>query len=178
MKLYELIKSNHWLSIELTLLKLYPEQEEFLDDYRIVFEKLQSTSVKEQHLEIVFTECFDYTDDENEGEHYIDVSGQKKTEDSAASSISYALEFKEWNKWLGMDIASSTIENFSELEIIAHCLNEMNFIGFDEEEIQEELKLLNGTIETYQQMSEEEKKKNTNSLENFLKELDDLDEEE
>ncbi|MCS6796219.1 MAG: hypothetical protein NZ516_09690 [Raineya sp.] len=68
----------------------------------------------------------EYKDEE---ETYIDVSGRVK---NAQSIENYGLEFTKWDKWLGMDLASETIENFSDLEIIAYCLYEMTFLGYDE----------------------------------------------
>lgn len=71
-----------------------------------------------------------------------------------------------------MTISQATLENFSELEIIAHCLFEMTFIGFDKEEIQEELKSLNKTVEDYKNLTEEEKNQSTISLDELKASLD------
>lgn len=58
-----------------------------------------------------------------------------------------------------------------ELEIICHCLYEMTFVGFDEKIIQEELKEMEKSIEDYENMSDEEKKANSKTLEEFMKDL-------
>lgn len=105
MKLYDLIKSNNWLSVELTLLRLYPDQEKMVDEYRNVFEKLKITEPIEYELEIVLTECDSDPIFEDDKESYVDVSGRKKIPDPDSINDSYALEFLEWNKWLGMDLA-------------------------------------------------------------------------
>lgn len=172
MKLFDLIKSNNWLSIELTLLRLYPDQEKMLDEYRNVFEKLIITEPTESELDIVLTECESDSNFESEIETFVDIYGRKKITDPNLIAESYALEFLEWNKWLGMDLAQETINNFSELEIIAHCLYEMTFVSFDEDEIQEKLKSLNDSVEEYNKLTDEEKKQKTISLDELKRRLD------
>lgn len=71
-----------------------------------------------------------------------------------------------------MEISPESLLHFSELEIISHCLYEMTFIGFEEKEIQEELKSIEKSIEDYKNMTDEEKKANTTSLEELMKDLE------
>ena len=54
----------------------------------------------------------------------------------------------------------------------------MTFISFDEGEIQADLDNLKRTVDEYEKMSPEERKANTTSLEDFLKELDENGDEE
>ena len=70
-----------------------------------------------------------------------------------------------------MGIAPEIIKNFTEPEIIAHCLYEMTFIGFEEEEIKEQFKLLKYEMEEFDKMTDEEKKENTITLEELEKKL-------
>ena len=171
MKFYDLINSNNWLSIELTLLQLYSDQYKIIDEYRNVFEKLKNLEPEDCQMKIVVTEHDCDPDDESEIKTYVDVSGEDDTKDENGRTISYAIEFTDWKKWLGMDIATETLKSFSELEIIAHCLYEMTFIGYDETEIQEERKSLDKTIEEYKNLTEEEKKQRTISLDELKKRL-------
>jgi hypothetical protein len=55
MKIIDLIKTNNWPSIQNTLLKLYPDEETLMDEYKNVFEKLQSLESINMDLEIVLT---------------------------------------------------------------------------------------------------------------------------
>jgi N12 class adenine-specific DNA methylase len=71
-----------------------------------------------------------------------------------------------------MSIDQGALKEFSQLEIISHCLYEMTFMGFDEEEIQEQIAEFEKTIEDLKNMTEEEKRANTKSLDDLLKELD------
>lgn len=173
MKLYDLIKSNNWLSVELTLLNLYPDQDKMLDEYRNVYEKLKITEPADyDELEIILTEYDCDPHFESEKETYVDISGQKKIPEPNTITNGYAIEFLDWDKWLGMDLAVETTKNFSDLEIIAHCLYEMTFIDYDEEAIQGQLKSLNDTVEEYKKLTDEEKKQKTISLDELKKRLD------
>ena len=173
MNLYYLIKSYNWLSVELTLLKLYPDQDKMLDEYRNVYEKLKLTEPADYNeLEIVLTKYDNDPNFESDKETYVDVSGQKKIPNPNDITSGYAIEFLEWGKWLGMDIAKETTKNFSDLEIIAHCLYEMTFIDYDEEAIQEQFKSLNDNLEEYKKLTEEEKEQKTISLDELKRRLD------
>jgi hypothetical protein len=168
MKLNDIIKSNNWLSVQLTLLSLYPDQETLIDEYENVFEKLRSSNSIDKDLKIVLTKY----DSEDENDSYIDVSGRKIIPDPDSITNSYALEFTKWNEWLGMDICQTTLNDFNELEIITHCLYEMTFFSFDEDEIQKQIASLEKTIEEYKEFSGEEKKSQTFTLDELLKKTD------
>ncbi|TAF59026.1 MAG: hypothetical protein EAZ58_14070, partial [Flavobacterium sp.] len=131
-----------------------------LDEYKTVFEKLTIIEPAEyDELEIILTK---YDSDTNiESEPYVDVSGQKKVPDANQIATSYAIEFLEWDKWLGMDLAPNTIKNFSDLEVIAHCLFEMTFIDYDEDAIQDQLKSINLKVDEYKKLPDEEKELKT-----------------
>ena len=174
MKFKDLIKSHHWLSIELTLLNLYPDQQEIIDQYKNVFDSLLLMEPVNDDMLIVLKE-YDCDEEEENGSKstYVDISGRKidpETENSI--TVSYAIEFVKWEKWLGMDLAPETLYNFNELEIIAHCLFEMTFCGYEQEEIQEQFDSINRTVEDYKKMTDEEKKEKTISLEELKKKLD------
>jgi len=171
MKLIELIRQNSWLSIELTLLGIYPEEKKNISGYEEIFRQLVSMPVIETDMIIEIKREIDDFDNEE----YIDISGRKKNEpkDQKEQEISYALEFTPWSEWLGMQIDKNSIKNFTELEIISRCLFEMTFIGFDENEIQEELNKINDTVEEYKLLTEEEKRLRTISLEDFKRQMDD-----
>ncbi|MCX6231061.1 MAG: hypothetical protein NTZ33_05915 [Bacteroidetes bacterium] len=169
MKLNDLIKSYNWLSIELTLIQLYPDQETMIDDYRNVFEKLTFLVPEENEMSIVLTEYDSYPDDESEVGTYVDVSGRKTNETQNSMTDSYAIEFVPWEKWLGMDLAPETIEKFSDLEIVAHCLYEMTFIGYSDEEISEQFESINERVDEYKNLTKEEKEEKTISLDELQK---------
>jgi hypothetical protein len=176
MKFKDLIKSHSWLSIEMTLLNLYPDQKEMVDGYKSVFESLQIMEPVNNEMLIVLTEyeC-DIAEENDPKSTYVDVSGRKSVPDTTSIAGGYAIEFVKWEKWLGMVLAPETLENFGELEIIAHCLFEMTFCGYEQEEIQEQFDSINRSIDDYKNLSSVEKENQTISLEELKKKLDEKD---
>jgi len=170
----KLIQSNSWLSIETILLELYPDEEKNISGYQDVFEKLLFMNAEDSEITIDVV----HQKDDFDGEEYVDVSGSYKHPKNEEEKFSQAIEFIAWNKWLGMDISQESLLHFSELEIISHCLYEMTFIGFEEEDIREEFKTIENSIEDYKNMTDEEQNANTTSLEDLLKDLDNEDLEE
>jgi hypothetical protein len=166
MNLQQLFQTNNWLSIEITLIKLYPNQTEVIEQYKSVFETIQNQEPHPNEMQIVLKEYpSDSFEDEENNSSYIDVSGRKNEQNTDLHSISYAIEYERWENWLGMNLAPETLSNFTELEIISHCLYEMTYFGFQQNEIQESLTSLKNTIDEFKNQSEEEKKANTITLE-------------
>lgn len=170
MRLNELIETNNWLSVSMTLTSLYPDQNEGLEAYKKVYGILQQTVPTNSEIEIVLQQCYD---DETNEESYFDVSGLKRDSQNLQLTNSLAIEFVPWTEWLGMTVSSDALNQFSELEIISHCLYEMTFVGYDETEIQKQFSIIETTFEEYKNMTKEEKQKNLKSLDDFLKELND-----
>lgn len=155
MKLNELIKSHTWLSVEMIIVRLYPDQKDMIDDYRSVYEKLQLLEPEDNDMEIVIQEYNDTLTLEDAT--FIDVSGREKLSASNTNSQSFALEFESWKNWLGMDLSAETVDTFPDLEIIAHCLYEMTFISYNEEEIQEKLRALEKAVDELKTRMNDEK---------------------
>lgn len=167
MNLKTLLQKHSWLSAATILFELYPEEEKNSSGYREVFEKLLLLSPEDSTITIVIKTCKDDFD----GEVYVDVSGIHRHPENEEDAISLALEFTLWKEWLGMEIHPISLAHFSELEIIAYCLHEMTFIGFEEERIQNEMRRLKQISEDFKNMTVEEKEANTISLEELLKQL-------
>lgn len=164
MTLNKLVHGNSWLSVAAILLKLYPDQDECLTAYEEVYQKLLLMSPEESDLSIEL----EYLTDDFDGKNYVGVAGKYNNPKNEHETFSQAIEFEPWRKWLGMTVTKETISKFSELEIVAHCLFEMTFVGFDEETIQEELKKPEQEMEDYHNMSDEEKKENSISLDELF----------
>ena len=165
-----LIKNNTWFSIELILLELYPDEKDNIAGYQRMFNQLLLLNPKPTEISIVVkwvTDDFDNT-------KYVDVSGKYLKPKNAEQKFSQGLEFTPWSEWLAMKITNESLQNFNELEIIAHCLYEMTFVGFEEEEIQEKIQNIETEAEKYKNMTEEERKENTISLSELFKDLDEL----
>ena len=162
-----LVQQHSWLSIEAILFDLYPDEEKNSSGYRAVYEKLILMTAATSQMSIVVKNCKDDFD----GEEYVDVSGIHQHPQSEEENYSYAIEFTPWKEWLGMEIHPDSFAHFSELEIIAHCLHEMTFVGFEEEDIQEELQRIDQITEDSKNMTDEEKQANTTSLEDIITKL-------
>ncbi len=61
--------------------------------------------------------------------------------------IFWALEFSPWKKWLGWKVDERFIMIHGEADYVAHCLWEMSYNGFTEEELQERIDLLDGRVD-------------------------------
>jgi len=60
----------------------------------------------------------------------VDVSGIKP-----GTKERLGLCLTRWEEWLGMEVAPSALERFPAPEIIAHCIWEMSFHGYEQDEI-------------------------------------------
>ena len=172
MKLAEIIKAHNWLSVKIILLDLYPDQLYIIDTYESIYKKLQQQQYVDSEIEIILTQCI-YEDDIEKS--YVDVSGRKKVNEYSELTEGLAIEFVPWNEWLGMDVSQETLKNFTEFEIISHCLYEMTFIDFEETEIQKQISDLKKRKDEYDNMTEEEKKTHTITLDDLLKKLEEND---
>ncbi len=169
MKFHELIKSNEWLSIELTLSKLYPDQQGSIENYRLVYEALKFLHPVYSDIKIILYQYYD----EDGNPSVVDVSGLNPNPKPEDITDGLALEFTSWDKWLGMNIAPLTLKEFTEQEIICYCLNEMTYAGFDEQEIQAGFSKLKSIVDEYKAMTPEEKAKRTISHEELKKRISD-----
>ena len=138
MKLSQLLIKHKNKDIISRLIELYPDQKKSATGYRKVLKNLRSTepAKHEGNMYISIYHVIDDTD-KDDVEEYDRVSGIEDNE-------SYAIEFMAWNKWVDMEIAPSS--EFSEVDIIVHCLWEMTCSGFEEEQIQNKLKIMHESI--------------------------------
>jgi len=164
MILKQLLKNNNWLSIATEFFKLYPEEEKNKDGYEEVLEKLFLMETENAEMSILVT----HEKDDFDGKDYVDVSGKYQQLKTDEHKFSQALEFTPWKEWLGMQIHPESLAQFSEVEILAHCLHEMTFAGFEEEEIQGQIQSIKDDMDAFDNLSEKEKNERTISLEEFF----------
>jgi len=189
MKLVDLIEHVSWEDVERSLRMNLRVSEGDIEDYRNVFLwKLRGLSPTESKMRI----CIQWVKpDQINDRGYWDVHGkngtlQKETEDYkyfkdrctpefAESEVSYAIEFNKWDEILGMEIDEETLNNthLTKADIVAYCIWEITFISFNEDEIQKQADKLKKDAEKIENMSEEELKRNTISLEDLKKKFDD-----
>jgi hypothetical protein len=178
MRFAELIQTTHWKNIQRALLEAYPDLD--IAGYKHVFTQLRTLEPVENTMRIRLT----WIEPKNLGdERYVDVNGTDGTrfKDLEKSStfvtasqqstdeheVAFGLDFKPWNEWLGMNIEPDSLEQFSDEEIVAHCLWEMTFYGFDQTTIQSVLEKLNEMIPNLEGRTVEEILKADDNLVEF-----------
>jgi len=129
-----LIQNHDWSKISNLFLEIYPNAQENLPGYKMVFEKLKKMESEDPDMWLVIES------QKSEEETYFDVSGVYKNPKTEEEKYSQGIEFTPWCEWLGMEISKETLHEFSEQEIIVHGLYEMTYVGFYEEEIQNKLR--------------------------------------
>ena len=134
MNLKELLETKSWKSIAPKLLENYPEAEKDSAGYEKVFEYLKLIKSEEMGISIIIRKQGDVDG------AYFDVSGLYNNPKKKDETYPHGLELTPWNKWLGMYISEESLKNFSESEIVVHCLYEMTFIGFSEDDIPKAIK--------------------------------------
>ena len=131
MKFHNLIHKHPWKDVRTAIVRLYPDHESELEGYHQVFEKLKAikpiASKYYLHIELVYSE--------HAGEFHVEVNRTAPSDDGDSKSP-FAIEFTPWAEWLGMELDAFTLKEFSEFDIVAHCLYEMTFLGFTQEDIQ------------------------------------------
>ncbi len=187
MKFRELLAKTDWNEVKSSLLQDYPDAGRSLGGYKSVFDTLLSLPLRETKMriciEIVFREGIDE-------EPYIEVFGKDGTlnkdlpdfrhfsenasTEFANSETSFALDLVSWEEWLGMELDPSTLQAYSGPDIIAHCLWEMTFFGFDQKTIKEHREELKRRTTELDNMTEDEKKQKLIPWKQVRKELENV----
>lgn len=130
MKLKDLILKYKWNNIQPLFYELYQDADRNIEGYKLVFEKVKRLQVEESNHEILIRNITE------SGESYVHVNAINLLEKEVDGELmSYSLMLTPWNEWAGMSINAESLSIFSEKDIIVHCLWEMTFCGFDEEDV-------------------------------------------
>jgi hypothetical protein len=127
MKFKDLVLNSDWNKIEKILLTL-DKNKNNLEGYKKVYEELINMIPKKSECILTIKHV------KNNEEEYEDVFGT-----SIKDNQNYALEFTPWHEWLGMEIDPKTQKKYSNPSIIANCLFEMTFFGFDQKKINKKM---------------------------------------
>ncbi|MBE0637021.1 MAG: hypothetical protein IH598_00700 [Bacteroidales bacterium] len=149
MTLKQLICSNQWDEVKDQLLKYYPDVIDAIQTYEELFYQLHFWKEYESDWKIFF--------EKREKNDFVDVKGKVEviSEDGTPETRYTIMEFTRWAVWLGCEIDPDTLKDYSEPQIIAHCMWEMTFMGWDEEEIGSKMDELAAILNT---MSAEDQK--------------------
>ena len=134
MTLRQLLIRYNWLNIEAALLQEYPVQKKHLAEYETVYQSLLLLEEMDTDLQIYLQA----RPGERSHREMIEVIGRKRTPHIAEVHLvlPYSLHFTPWAEWMAMPVSLRSLAQFSETEVIAHCLVEMTRKGFDETTIQ------------------------------------------
>jgi len=170
MNFSDIIQSHSWLSVEIIFLQLYPDEKKSIQGYEKVFNDLRNLMPIDSDITILVRHAKDDFDDLE----YVDVSGYDKDPNKSIDDLSdsLALEFTPWEEWLGMNIDQQSVVDFTELELICHCLFEMTFFSFDQKEIQKEIERINDVVDEIKNMTEEDRKQKLISSDEVLKRIE------
>jgi hypothetical protein len=169
MILKELLAGIDWNEVRLSLLRNHPDAVESLEGFRQVFVEILSLYPRHTRMQLCLKEVFREGMDE---EPCIEVFGKNGTlnkdlpdlhnlgnpgSDFADSETSFAIEMVPWEEWIGMDIDPATLKAHDGADIIAHCLLEMTFYGFDQNAIRKEKEEIERRAEDLRNMTKEER---------------------
>lgn len=117
-----------------SMLEIYPNQENNLVAYDKMLDKLIVMEAdKNPDMVLVVLPEEDYFC----GEMVDDVVGF-----SIKNQQTYAIEFTPWKEWLGMTVCEKSLEYYGDIPFIVHCLYEMSFVSFEEDDIKNEIDIL------------------------------------
>lgn len=128
-RLFELMKNVEFGSVFTNIYNWYENQRNSSKSYFYVFNKCLSMTPKKHKLNDLF---INIDKGEEYGKEYPDVYGVNIIK---PNNIRYGLGFYKWNDWLSMFITKETLSIYSKEEIVAACLYEMTFYGFNEDTI-------------------------------------------
>jgi hypothetical protein len=184
--LRELLAITPWDVVSPSLLRNYPDAEKSLERFRQVFAEILSLSPHHTRTRICLEEVFREGIDD---EPFIDVVGRDGTlnkdlpdfhnfgdvsPDFADSETAFAIEMVPWEEWIGMELDPAALKTYDDADIVAHCLWEMTFCGFDQNAIRQEKEELGRRAEELKNMTEEEKKQKLIPWEKVRENLDGL----
>lgn len=121
------------------LIDMYPESLAQSEAYEDVIDYVMSTPASNFDDFVIEVGLIDPSSDEEyeEGvdeEAYLSISGYSVKED-----LHFALGFSKWEEWANAEIIIQEDLMISPEELIAICIYEMTFYGFDQESILKEL---------------------------------------
>ena len=151
MNLKQLLANHDREEVLARLFSLYPNQAESAEGYIYVLNSLDTIDPVDSKMVLHVQHCTDSPLDEfddvygadgaknNESEDWPQFAVGLNEEETARltefgeKEVTWALDFRPWNEFLGMEIGQETIDGYAETDIIAHCLYEMTFYGYDQE---------------------------------------------
>ncbi len=127
--LKQLVDQHTWTEIEPRFRELYPEAS--VEGHAVAYEEIRFVVPKQDNEPMAITVRMVQPDPKffEEGGWY-HVGAHNAKEDQG-----YAIEFTAWSWWLAQDLHEDTLK-LPPIDILCHCLHEMTFCGFSQEEVE------------------------------------------
>ena len=142
MTLKDCVDSTSWKQVKTEILAVYPNAEEPLLGYQVVYERLRAMSpspITSDNRNLSIHIQWETVPGE---ESYWGVWGIRPNEPDK-----YGLEFMAWSDWLQLPLIPP--EEMSPAKIVALCLYEMTWYGYDEEHIAKTMQKLSEIAEEH-----------------------------
>jgi hypothetical protein len=141
LKFKDVLSLTSWEDVSDILAKEYADEIESLPLYQKMYNSLNVLETISNGMEIHVR----YVKDKEDGSSWYDVYGTDGTtikEDEnyqeswgdPDSLIKYGIEYRAWGQWLGMHVDLQDLENLGPSRFTAHCLAEIAWGGFTQEE--------------------------------------------
>ncbi len=130
-----LIDSVSYAAVEADLLRLYPDAHVSVLGYVKVFDQLRTMEpAPTQTFSIILDQYAYYDFDLNKDVTYVHVAGRYPGEllPDPKWDGNYAIEYCPWAQWLAAEVDSSLYPKLDAAEIVAHCLWELTWTGYED----------------------------------------------
>lgn len=170
MILLDIFNQVTFKDVQISLLKHYPSEEYALADYKKVFLGIFQLQPKKniEKWKIIIEPYKDTFINKEDNQQYTD-EGYDIYAKKAKDKNHYAIECTPWEEWLSMNIDNKTLKSMSSADIIAHCLYEMTFMSFDQNEIRDVIEMVKGLAEEVKESLEQHEAKEPLNLSDIQK---------
>ena len=173
MLLRDVVEQTSWPEVKSALLWSYPDASDSLAGYRKVLEQLRRLDPSSSNMRIIVEEATESFGDEdsrytsvygkdgtkNHELEDFDAGGGNPDSEFADSEAKFGLSFHKREEWLGMRIDPISLSSYTASQIVAHCLWDMTFHGFEQMEVDATLEELNRRVAELKDLSEKEREK-------------------
>lgn len=158
MTLSEVLRTTHWIEVKAQLEWLFPDEKELTPDYKHLFYTMRSMQPETNPMRIVLVTIEPSEFNECTAVDVVGCNGRLRREPkSTDEEVQWSLSFESRAKWLGMQIDATSLQAFLPAQIVAYCLNDLTFHGFDEADVIEFHDELKRRVAEIDAMTDEER---------------------
>jgi len=143
MKLVDIIFNYDWDLLYKYFKKYYPNEK--IEHYKDFLNSLKKLTPIESEFKISINHIIEDHMFSKDIDDWYSVHGISNDKNEIET---YALEYSTFEEWLGMEIDERTLKEYPKPFIIIHCLWEMTFCGFTNEQIKNRLDEINNRADS------------------------------